>query len=80
MTIRGSYCESAALYGGKSHFAAGSFRWKASGKARILVGCPRGQWSRRAKRCKVGMTAYKILTPTPASGRCPVRTRKITKG
>lgn len=47
-----------------SKCARGSFRFiKRGGKGRqvwIVVCCPKGQWSARTKRCKVGMRAQSI--------------------
>lgn len=60
----------------KSKFDRRSFRWKTSGKARVLVACPKGHW--RRGRCTVGLRAYKLLTP-PKAGRCPVGTVKLRK-
>ena len=39
-----------------------SLRWKRSGKAWVLVGCPQGEWQPRAKRCSVGTRAAEVLT------------------
>lgn len=42
--------------------ASGSFRTKKlSARTRLIVCCPRGKWSARSKRCRVGMTGYEIL-------------------
>lgn len=46
-----------------------SIRTILRGEARILIGCPRGQWAPRKQRCKVGMRAYEVVTPT-VRGRC----------
>jgi hypothetical protein len=59
----------------KRAFAPGSFRWKQSGRARVLVGCPRRAWD--GDHCSKGMRAYKVLTP--AQGRCKVGQRRISK-
>jgi hypothetical protein len=49
-----------------SSFDKRSIRTVTRGAARILVGCPKGQWMPRAKRCRVGTRAYETITP----GRC----------
>ena len=46
-----------------------SIRTLVRGKARILIGCPKGQWMPRKQRCKVGTRAYEVITP-PVRGRC----------
>lgn len=43
--------------------AKGSIRTVKSGKARVLVCCPRGRWKPRAQRCKVGTRAIAIDRP-----------------
>ena len=43
--------------------AKGSFRTIKRGKTRIVVCCPRGKWSKRSRRCRVGMRAQSILKP-----------------
>lgn len=73
--MRGSFCERREAP--KGRFDRRSFRWKKSGRAFVLVGCPRGEWNARAGRCKVGTRAYKILAPAPR-GRCPTG-RKVRK-
>lgn len=43
--------------------APGSFRTKAIAKGgRLVVCCPKGKWSRKSGRCKVGMRAQSVLT------------------
>lgn len=61
----------------KTSFDSRSFRHVTSGKARVLVGCPRGSWKSRKQRCGAGLRAYKVLVP--AKGRCPRGTKRITK-
>lgn len=39
-----------------------SLRWKQSGKAWVLVGCPNGKWQASKKRCRVGTRAAEVLT------------------
>ncbi len=43
-----------------------SLRTLIRGSTRILIGCPKGQWMPRVKRCKVGTRAYETVTP----GKC----------
>jgi hypothetical protein len=61
----------------KNHFDPRSFRWKKSGRVRILIGCPKGHWGQR-ERCSVGTRAYKILRPLDGR-RCPVGDKRIVK-
>jgi len=65
--MSGTYCERQEHK--KSSFDKRSFRWKQSGKARILIGCPKGKWQPKKERCKVGTRAYKILVRAKASCR-----------
>lgn len=47
----------------KRAFDRRSFRYKrVSKRTFVLVGCPRGRFRPRAKRCDVGTRAYKTLT------------------
>ena len=56
--------------------AAGSLRTVRSGKARVLVCCPKGKWKPRAGRCKVGTRAVSVDTPRGgAFGAIGSRTR-----
>lgn len=73
--IKGRFCE--RQLASKRSFAKPSFRWKQSGRAWLLVGCPRGKWKPRAQRCTVGLRAYKLLKPS--SGSCPTGQQRITK-
>jgi hypothetical protein len=51
-------------YRSKRSFAPGSFRTvKLKGGRRLVVGCPRGKYSQRSKRCRVGTRSYELLTP-----------------
>lgn len=46
-----------------SRCAPRSFRMKTlSRKHKIVICCPKGKWSRRAGRCKVGMKTQSVLT------------------
>lgn len=40
-----------------------SFRTITRGKNKIVIGCPKGKWSPKKKRCKVGTVAQTILRP-----------------
>jgi hypothetical protein len=75
-TIRGTFCERKVA--AKKRFDRRSFRWKKSGKAWILIGCPKGSWKAKVQSCAVGTRAYAILSPT--SGSCASHERRITKG
>lgn len=70
-----TYCERKVA--SKGRFDPRSFRWKASGKGRVLIGCPKGHWKPRAKHCDVGTVAYKVLSPSP--GRCGTDERSLNK-
>lgn len=80
MKISGTFCEQ--VKAPKSAFDKRSFRWTQRGQAKILVGCPKGEWQSRKKfkgkqgACAVGTRAHVVLTK--ARGRCEVG-RKIHK-
>jgi len=59
----------------KSSFDRRSFRWVKSGKGRILIGCPVGEWMPRSKRCRVGTRAHEVVMASRGK-RCPVGYRK----
>ncbi len=40
-----------------------SFRYIVRGKHKILIGCPKGYWDDKNKRCRVGTRAVSILHP-----------------
>ena len=45
----------------KRYFDKRSFRWKrVSKRVAVLIGCPKGEWNTRRKRCGAGTRAYKI--------------------
>jgi len=47
-----------------SKFARGSFRTiRLPRGRRLVIGCPKGHWDARAKRCRVGTRAQSILRP-----------------
>lgn len=55
-----------------------SLRWKSSGKAWVLVGCPKKAWRPIKKRCRVAVKAYKLLAP-PKTKHCPRGTKSVEK-
>lgn len=58
-------------------FVKGSFRWIKRGGARILIGCPKGNWNSETKRCAVGTRSYKVYRfMSPGKKRCPTGYRK----
>lgn len=57
--ITGRFCERALAH--KRTFDRRSFRWVKRGSNWLIVGCPKGQWRPKAKRCKVGTRGHKIL-------------------
>ncbi len=73
--ITGVFCE--RIKAPKSRFAKGSFRWKKSGRAWLLLACPKVDWNRKTERCG-GMRAYAILTPK-RKGRCTVGSHMVRK-
>jgi len=50
-------------------FSRGSFRTIRIGRKRLVVGCPKGHWSARAKYCRVGTRAQAILSPRSRATR-----------
>lgn len=48
-----------------SKFAKGSIRTIKRGKKEIRIGCPKGKYSQKTRRCKVGTRAVSILSPNP---------------
>lgn len=75
MKIRGLFCKS--VKSPKTAFDRRSFRWKKSGKAFVLVGCRKGDWSAKSKTCKTGTRAHEVLIR--ASGACRVG-KRVKKG
>ena len=50
----------------KGKFDKRSFRTIDSGEkgdTKVVVGCPKGQWDNKRRRCKVGTRGHKLLTP-----------------
>jgi hypothetical protein len=43
--------------------AKGSIRSKRSGRVLVVICCPKGKWSARTSRCKVGTTAVALRWP-----------------
>ena len=76
--IRGNFCT--AVLEPKSSFDKRSFRWKKTkrGRAWMLIGCPRGKWNAKTKRCRVGTRIHEMLVKT--EGSCPVGERRVRKG
>jgi len=70
--IQGTFCERVVTP--KRAFAPRSFRWKRSGKAWVMIGCPLGKW--RNGSCSAGTKAHVILVP---GGRCGRGERRIDK-
>lgn len=53
-----------------------SFRWSPlKDHSRVLIGCPKGEWNDRTKRCRVGTKAHKIYLFSNKK-RCPRGYRK----
>jgi hypothetical protein len=74
--IKGSFCERSLA--AKTKFAKGSFRYKKSGKAWLIIGCPVGKWNAKTKHCKVGTRGHKLLAPSHGKA-CAVGTKRIRK-
>ena len=55
----------------KGHFARGSFRTISIGRhgRKMVVGCPKGYWSKKTKHCRAGMRKVTMLTRKRASNR-----------
>ena len=66
----------------KARFDKRSFRWVKTGKlgrrAKVLIGCPKGHWEAKAKRCAVGTMAYKVIVE-PVKGRCETPAKAVSK-
>lgn len=43
--------------------APGSFRMKRSGKAQLVICCPKGKFDREAEMCRVGTRVQSVLRP-----------------
>lgn len=68
---KGRYCR--ARKASPAKFAKRSLRTTKRGKVRIVIGCPKGKWDKRKKRCKVGTRVQTILYPlgSPKCRVCP---------
>lgn len=62
----------------KSRFDPRSFRTVVSDGHRVTVGCPKGKWDPRRKRCQVGTRAQRILHPE-GEGVCPLPGLKVRR-
>lgn len=71
---RARYC--AERLADPRRFDPRSFRTVVQAGHRVTVGCPRGEWDRRRRRCRVGTRAQRILHPA-GEGRCPVGGRAL---
>jgi len=47
----------------KDEFAPNSFFSVKSGKATVIIGCPKNKYDAKAKRCTVGTRAYQLTFP-----------------
>lgn len=56
--------------------AKGSYRWKKSGSAFLLIACPRGKWNAKTERCKVGTFAVEKVKARRGKP-CPVNSRPV---
>jgi len=74
--MKGSFCERSVEP--KGAFDKRSFRYKKSGSAWLLLGCPKGYWQPRNQQCAVGTRAHKLLSP--AKKRCSTGSKRIRKG
>jgi len=61
-----------------SSMAKGSIRTVKRGKVQVRVGCPKGAFSRRTKKCAVGTRAVSILKPNPKGYRVFLRSKNRT--
>jgi hypothetical protein len=68
MRIHGRFCETKK--GRKTSFARRSFRWKKSGRAWLLIACPKSKWKSRSERCSVGTRAYAVLVRAKKGQAC----------
>ena len=86
--IIGTFCERELAP--KSEFDSRSFRYKRSGRAWVLVGCPAGKydakkrWLRKTRvweigKCNVGTRSHKLLVPLGEKSHCPQGSQRITK-
>ena len=66
---RAQYCHERKI--GAASFDPRSFRTIHSGGAAIVVGCKKGEYNAKTKRCRVGTRAQAILHRPLRSGACP---------
>jgi hypothetical protein len=66
--MQGRFCERKGLP--KNRFERASFRYKKVGRNWLLVGCPKGKWDARRRRCRTGTRMYKALVRAPQHGKC----------
>jgi hypothetical protein len=57
-------------YHRESFFAKGSLRTIKRGKVFLIVGCPKGKWNTKTKRCRIGTKAFELIKAAK-KGRCP---------
>lgn len=64
------YCKKVLV--DRRRFDPRSFRAKrVSKRTLITIGCPRGSWDNKKKRCKVGTRAQRIMKKQTKAGTCP---------
>ncbi len=66
---RAQYCPEQLADPGR--FDPRSFRTVQTDGHRVTIGCPKGQYDARRRRCRVGTRAQRILHPA-GEGKCPV--------
>jgi len=68
---RGKFCKVRKVSPGK--FDPRSFRVVKSGRVQIVIGCPKGKWNARKRRCRVGTQAQSVRYPLrdPKCRACP---------
>ncbi len=71
---RATYCPERVA--AKGRFDPRSFRTVRTDGHLVTVGCPKGQYDARRKRCKVGTRAQRILHP-PGESTCPLPGREV---
>lgn len=67
---KGRFCKKVVIPRGR--FDRRSFRTVSPNRnTRITIGCPKGQYNPKSKRCRVGTRAQRILKRKTAAGTCP---------
>ena len=74
--IKGQFCEEQIAL--KTSFDKRSFRYKKSGKSWVIIGCPKGKWNAKRKRCRAGTRAHKLLARRHGNS-CPIGAKRISK-